>query len=340
LLQALLYNLLLSKVQGYLPPTFIMVDRHLGEAGFEYGVYVSELKQALQEMEDVRAGKVRPEPVYDTCGDAYWKKYCDAQAEAARDISLVPYLKDERIRTQMIAANIRTVDDLARLSPSEISRFKWVGSRSELIFQQTQCLLRGKEAVLSRVVFPPAKGAEVYLDLEDTGNVHPTIPHFVFLIGVTVRKPGLSHESYSFVIHSETAVLQKTNEFLALLDGLGDYQVYSWSKKEIVEFAKIFDAHGLSNPSVQRFQSRCLDLKDVFEDKVYFPVHGYSVKEIAQFLGYKWREAGVDAMEGMALTYEYLEAGNKEALKKVQTYNEDDCLAMMTIKDWLIKNAT
>jgi predicted RecB family nuclease len=317
-----------------------MVDRHLAETVFEYGVYEKELGLALKEIEEIRLGKSKPEPVYGTCDDAYWGNYCGAKAIGARDISLVPFLKDGRIRAQMIAAGIRTIDDLSKLSPHDISKFKWVGGRSELIFQQNKCLLTGKESVQSRVVFPPTRDAEVYLDLEDTGAVHPGIPHFVFLIGVTVRKTDSDPESHSFIIHSEKEVLQRTTEFLAFLGTLGDYQVYFWSKKEIVEFTNIFDAYGLSNSSVQQFKSRCLDLKDVFAGKVYFPVHGNSVKDIAKFIGFKWREAGVDAMEGMALTYEYLETGNKEALKKVQNYNEDDCLAMIAIKDWLVKNAT
>lgn len=339
LLQALLYNFLLGKIQGYVPSRLSMVDRHLGENVIEYHQYEAELKTAFKEIEDIRSGKLKPDPVYGTCGDAYWSSYCDRQATAARDLSLVPFLKDPRIRSQMIAAKIRVLDQVARLSPDEISKFKWVGARGALIAEYAKCLVSGHPTISSPVKLPAQKDAEVYLDLEDTGSVHPRIPHFVFLIGAAVRKKVGDVRCHSFVIDSEKDVREKAVEFLELLDGLGDYQAYFWSQKELVEFRKIFAAHQITGKSVERFFSSSLDLKAAFDGKVFFPVHGNSVKEVARFLGYKWREQGVDAMEGMALTYEYLEKADREALRKVQTYNHDDCLAMITIKDWLAANA-
>jgi predicted RecB family nuclease len=340
LLQALLYNFLLGKIQGYVPKRFSMVDRHFAESVFDYQLYEAELKTAFKEIEDIRSGKTKPDPVYGTCGEAYWSRYCDRQAIAARDVSLIPFLKDPRIRSQMIAAKIRVFDQVAKLSPDEISKFKWVGTRGRLIAEYAKCLVSGRPTISSRVVLPAPKDAEVYFDVEDTGSVHPRIPHFVFMIGAVVRKTGGSPECHSFVADSEKGVGRKATEFLELLDGLGDYQAYFWSQKEMVEFQKIFDAHGIAGKEVQRFFSSSLDLKEIFDGKVFFPVHGNSVKEVGRFLGYNWREQDVDAMEGMALTYEYLERADKEALRKVQTYNYDDCLAMITIKDWLVANAS
>jgi predicted RecB family nuclease len=339
LLQGMLYNFLLGKIQGYVPPQFTMVDRYDVRTSFDYAPLEQELMLALEEIEKIHVGKDKPDAVHGTCERAYWSRYCDSRAEAERDISVVPFLKDIRIRSQMVAAGIRVFDQVAKLSPDEISKFKWVGERAELIAQHARCLVTGKESVISPVVFPVAKDAEVYLDVEDTGNVHPRIPHFVFLIGAAVRRIGAAPVSHSFVIDSENDIPTRTSEFLALLDSLGDYRVYIWSKKELVEFNNIFKAYGIANRSVDEFNSRCIDLKDVFEGKVYFPVYGNSVKEVGKFLGYKWRQDGVDAMEGMALTYEYLEKGDQEALKKVRTYNDDDCLAMITIKDWLVAHA-
>jgi uncharacterized protein len=339
-LQGLFYNFLLGKIQGYFAPRFTMVDRHNVQTSLDYAPLEHELILALKEIENIQLGKDKPDAVYGTCDDAYWSRYCDRRAESERDISVVPFLKDLRIRSQMVAAGIRIIDHVAKLTPDEISKFKWVGKRAELIAQHARCLVTGKESVISPVVFPTARDAEVYLDVEDTGDVHPRISHFVFLIGAAVRKIGAGPVSHSFVIDSERDIATRTREFLTLLETLGDYRVYIWSKKEIVEFNKIFKAYGIANRSVDEFNSRCLDLKEIFEGKVYFPVYGNSVKEIAKFLGYKWREEGVDAMEGMALTYEYLERGDRKALKKVRTYNNDDCLAMITIKDWLVEHAS
>ncbi len=201
LLQGVLYNYLLGQIQGYLPRRFTMVDRHGVEAHFQFDVYSAELSQALREIENIRSALSKPEPVYGSCSEAFWGDYCDAQAEGARDISLVPHLRDHRIRDQMVAKGVRTVDQLAQLGVDEIGKFKWVGKRAEVFSQQAKSLAACKEIVSLRVTLPSGKDAEVYLDVEDTGYVHPSISHFVFLIGVAVRKDG-APAYHSFVITS------------------------------------------------------------------------------------------------------------------------------------------
>lgn len=284
LLQAVLYNLLLGKVQNSLPSSLTMVDRHSQATVVGHAPYGAELAQALQAIEQIQSGRVTPDPVYNTCGEAYWSRHCDACAEAARDVSLIPYLKDARIRDQMVASKVRTIDDLAKLSEQEIGRFKWVGKRAEFFSRQAQCSVSGKELVIQKVSLPQNKECEIYLDLEDTGFIHPTIPHFVFLIGLAVRK-AREVQYHQFVIHSEKEVATKTKEFLALLDECGDYQIYHWSKKEPEEFEKIFDASGIAGSSVDKFKAALVDLSKTIEGKVYLPVRKYSVKDVANFFG-------------------------------------------------------
>lgn len=337
LMQGLFYNHLLSLVQEYLPPRFTMVDRHGTSTEFEYAKYAGELVGILREIDAIRSGQTRPEPVYNSCGGAYWEKYCNAQAEVARDISLVPNLKG-RIRGQMAAKGVKTIDQLSQLNVNDISAFKWVGKRGGFFSQQAKCLVSGKEIIVQRVTCTPRRVAEVYVDVEDTAYVHPTIPHFVFLVGLAVRTVG-DPEYHTFIAKSEKEVPEKTKEFLSFLDKLGDYQVYCWSKKEAGEFQKIFTTYNIRGPVVDCFNNRMVDLSRTLEGRVYLPVRTYSVKEVAQYLGYKWQDQEVDAMEAVALFFEYLESGHQESLEKVLDYNRDDCLAMITIKDWLVANA-
>ncbi|GEM_PF-5540704 len=51
---------------------------------------------------------------------------------------------------------------------------------------------------------------------------------------------------------------------------------------------------------------------------------------VAPFLGFHWRQEDVDGMESMVLYWEWL-GGREEAIGKVLTHNEDDCLAMVHV---------
>jgi len=126
--------------------------------------------------------------------------------------------------------------------------------------------------------------------------VHPSVPHYVFLIGTAVRKRE-ALEYRPFTADSDKDVPRVAKEFLNFLDGLGDYQVYYWSKKEDDEFQKIFNTYKISGPSVDRFNAQKLDLSKTIHERVYFPIPRYSVKEIGTFLGYQRKEQEVDATE-------------------------------------------
>lgn len=69
------------------------------------------------------------------------------------------------------------------------------------------------------------------------------------------------------------------------------------------------------------------------------PTYGNKLKEVASYLGFEWRHEDVDALESVAMYFEY--ANDNEAyedkLKLILDYNEDDCRATKVVKDWLSK---
>ena len=325
-LQAAFYNALLGKVQQYTPPQFTMIDRHGVGENFEHATSVPELDDVLRGIEDIRLGRVTPTPVYGTCSDAYWDRYCNEKAMECRDISLVHNL-GVRIRDQMVAKGIQTFDQLAGLSVADIGKFKWVGKQGEFLSRQAKCLVSSHAQIAQRVVLPTGKQCEVYLDIEDTGFIHPNVPHYVFMIGIVTVQGDVS-DYRLFSADSENDVPKMVRDFLAFLEGLGDYQVYYWSHKEASEFQKIFDKHRISGPEVDRFNAQRLDLSQVVKGRVFFPVHSYSVKDVAKFLGYHWEQTDVDAMEAMVLFFGYLETQDRKKFDRIATYNKDDCYAM------------
>ena len=66
------------------------------------------------------------------------------------------------------------------------------------------------------------------------------------------------------------------------------------------------------------------------------PVSGYSLKNIAKIFGFKWRNKDANAMQSMCWYSNYLETKDKKYLDMSIEYNQDDCLALHFIKEWLL----
>jgi len=85
------------------------------------------------------------------------------------------------------------------------------------------------------------------------------------------------------------------------------------------------------------------NLRDLHRDSIScfaFPTYSNGLKDIAKYMGYRWRHADVNALESIALYFQYVENPevNKDTIQKVIDYNEDDCRATMLVKDWLERN--
>ena len=83
-------------------------------------------------------------------------------------------------------------------------------------------------------------------------------------------------------------------------------------------------------------------MRDLYRDAIScfaFPTYGNGLKDVASYMGFTWKQADVNALESIAMYFQYIEDPdrNKDNIKKVIDYNEDDCRATMLVKDWLEK---
>ncbi len=112
--------------------------------------------------------------------------------------------------------------------------------------------------------------------------------------------------------------------------------IYHWHNYERVHIQRLIDRYSLAKEAEPILGS----MRDLYKDAVAnyaFPTYGNGLKEIAAYIGYKWKHADVNAMESIAMYFEYVKdpAANREKMEKVIDYNKDDCVATKLIKDWL-----
>lgn len=78
-----------------------------------------------------------------------------------------------------------------------------------------------------------------------------------------------------------------------------------------------------------------IDLYPVITSSVVLPLHSYSIKTIAKYLGFQWSNALANASQSMYWYSQWLERREDALLDAIIQYNRDDCIATRVVKDWL-----
>lgn len=338
-LQAAFYNHILGKVQGFTPATFALVNRENEETAFAYDEV--EILAAIHAARAIREGRVKP-PAIHGAGLWPWEKYADKCAREAGDVSIIAGV-GPATREKLVAAGFANAEAIAAAEPSALTSVKGVGEKRARTFgTNARALLSGKHIQLGSVAFPE-KRTELFFDLEGTGaqDTDTGLVEMDYLIGVLVRREG-REEYRSFIAHSLEDEGRMFREFVDWLSGQEDYTLYHWHHYELTHLRKLVERHGI-HPDMRAklFGS----LRDLFKDATgafAFPTYDQSIKSIAPYMGFNWRHKDVNAMESIALYFDYARdpSGNVTALRKILDYNEDDCIAMRVAKDWLVENGS
>lgn len=346
LFQGVFYNYLLGLIQGYTPEKFYMVDRLGNRNEFDYKNYKSRLFTILNGINDIKNGNLVPTPEYNKCQKAYWNNYTNQKAIKNKNLSLIVDFY-HGARTKVENNGIMTISEFAQLTESDVSNLfsKPKPERDRFLLANALAINENVNKIISDLPQEfSSHDTYLFLDIEDSGWIHPDIPHFVFLIGVTVFD---GNDSYfrSFVALNENEESTVFDDYFDFIDNFKNPIVFYWSPKEKSEFEKFFqyrytgDKHSFAD-----FQNISVDMHPLVKNTFAFPIYSYSVKDVAKYLGFKWRQEDVDALESMALFWDCYEKGctdkNDERIKKIIDYNEDDCNSMLYIFNWMKQNLT
>jgi uncharacterized protein len=330
--QAAFYNYLLGKIQGYTPNTFYLINRDLEETEQVYNE--PELMNKLSDIREILNGK-KVNPTYGACKWP-WETFNNEEAIKTRDVSLVSGVGPS-FKQKLVGQNFFTVEDLAKASLGELTTIKGISEKTASKFLNYSCaIVSGKHLSLGSCSFPK-KSVEIFLDLEGTGEQvqEDELIAIDYLIGVLVRSGG--QETYiPFVAHDLNQEKAMFYKFVHWVLEQKDYIIYHWHNYERTHIQRLVERYGLSSQA----EPILANMRDLYKDATQnfaFPTYGNGLKEIAAYIGYKWKHADVNAMESIALYFQYLQypVANKDKLDKVIDYNKDDCTATLLIKDWL-----
>ncbi len=193
-----------------------------------------------------------------------------------------------------------------------------------------------KQAVLYEAVSLPDVAYEVFFDIEDD----PT-QEFVYMHGVYERGPD--GERYLDFTAKELGPLAEKaawSDFWIYIRSLPaeDYAVYYYSPHEKSTYRRLRKKYPdvISEDELEEFfeNKNVIDLyHEVVLKKTDWPLGSYSIKAIANYLGFSWRDKTPSGALSIQWFNDYIKSKDPQLLERIRLYNEDDCKATMVLKD-------
>ncbi|MCP6762036.1 MAG: TM0106 family RecB-like putative nuclease [Fischerella sp. CENA71] len=173
---------------------------------------------------------------------------------------------------------------------------------------------------------------ELYFDIEAQPDLN-----LDYLLGVlVVDRQSNTEQFYSLLAEKPEDEELVWQQFLDLVWQYPNAPIYHFCVYEydtIKRLAKLYHTpHAVVQPVLNRF----VDVYEKLTQSVALPVESYALKAIARWLGFEWRHPEASGAKCIYWYDQWLKTGDHTLIEKIQSYNEDDCRATRSVKDWLV----
>lgn len=276
------------------------------------------------------------------------RSHCAGELVASDDVTLVPQLG--RTVRAALAPAVTTVNALADIDvaaatlPNGRTVFAGIGAQRLARFRDRARLVR-EPALGPRARRPlPLSRApvEMFLDIEVDPSGSRTYLH-----GIVTRRASPIGDLEDFAAHftGDDSLEAERDAFAAALAQLTaepGARVYVWSGYERTMYRALQSRHpDVCDPETVEALFSSPDTIDLLSDIVVpmtdWPTHDHSIKTIAKWLDFSWRDREPSGAASIEWYRRYLETGDAAIRERIVNYNEDDCVAEMVILDALLR---
>jgi predicted RecB family nuclease len=138
---------------------------------------------------------------------------------------------------------------------------------------------------------------------------------------------------------SATAEKQAWADFWRYTQSLpeNNFAVYYYSHHEKTTYKRMQKKYSdvISADEVESFfdNPNVIDLYQIVLKNTDWPVGSYSLKALAQYLGFSWRDKTPSGALSIQWFNDYIKTKDERILNRILLYNEDDCRATMVLRD-------
>lgn len=300
-------------------------------------------RQALHEVRKAICHQEKTTPAYSSglCKLCHWYTFCLKQLEQEEDLTLLPELG--RTKRDALVQRCPNISALAKANiPSLLQEgsIPGVSEESLLKFQKRarlQTALRPRPYTRETLNLPES-AVELFFDVETD-----PFKDICYLHGFLERNAQTGDEVfYGFFADTPTPEDEEKAFYQAWQYVLRhpDAPVYFYSKYERTTWyllQKKYPGVCTSGELKDFFASPLsIDLYyDIVKKHTEWPTRDFSIKTLATFLGFKWRDTDPSGASSIEWFHSYTQSQDLATKQRILDYNEDDCRATRILLDGL-----
>jgi len=307
-------------------------------------------QSCLQDAQKITAQHGLTRPAFaGACKLCHWHSTCLAQLNVLNDLTLIPGLG--RAKRDAMFDYFQTISELANMDITDLIHGKKtviprVGSDTLRKFQERARLLIDPNAMpyLKQRVQFPANKLELFFDIE----VDP-MRDICYLHGFVERnnRENSTERYIPFLAESPTAEEEK-RAFVEAWEYVQSSQpcnIYYYSKYERTWWRKLRERypHVATEEQIEAMFDPAISV-DLYYDVVApyseWPTRDHSIKTLASYLGFKWRDISPSGADSIEWYHRWVETGDSSIRQRILEYNEDDCIATRVLLDGIRNLAT
>jgi len=280
---------------------------------------------------------------HSTCRTCAYYRHCWTRAEAEGRIEILPEVQSRDVPAYH-ALGVRTIAQLAELDERRLPRGPVRGAAKRAI--QTAAAWRDQRAVWLQALRLP-QGPLVWFDLEgDARGEEAETPIYLWGLALDDGRGDAVVETL-FAPFTKGGDREAWERFVAraieILDRHPGVRWVHWDVYETLWIRRYAERCGAPEGFEARLLAACFDLKRALDRSVRLPLRSYSIKHVAPWMGFRWRNAesgsewSVAHFERAGSTTDPAE--RERLLADLAEYNADDLWAMRAVWRWLAANA-
>ncbi len=283
-------------------------------------------------------------PAYSSglCKNCVWYSNCLKKMEGSDDLTLIPELG--RSKRDVMYDRVQTIRGFAKTDIADFvlgkkTVFDGIGQGTlERLHARAQLISSNRPvAYLREPVSLPSVEHELFFDIE----VDPMRDH-CYLHGFLERQGGrMETEKYISFCADEPTPEEEKRAFadaLQYLQNAKDATVYYYSKYERTIYRCLSKKYPdvCSEAQIEELfsSSRSIDMYyDVVKKATEWPTRDYSIKTLAKYLGFAWRDPHPSGAASIEWYHRWVETRDPDVMRRILEYNEDDCRATRVLVD-------
>lgn len=324
----------LAQIQERLPATSKLIVRQQKEYDVDLNNWLPRMEEVLNQCYRMLRSQTEPEIFISRqrCSLCQWHGSCHASAQSQQHLSLVPGVTPSRYQ-QLQEFGITSLTALAAMRSPQIDEV--LGD--EIAFQlqqQAQSMLSGQpilKPAFQALGTMPTAAIELYFDIEAEPERDVD-----YLLGVlAVDRQARAEQFHPLLAETPEDEGLIWEQFLALAERYPDAPIFHFAEYEAETLERLALRYHTPAAQLKPILCRLVDLHRWVTNSVTLPVESYSLKSLAGWLGFQWRDRGVNGEIAVCWYDRWLQGGDRAFLDAIVRYNEDDCRATYRLKDWL-----